>query len=174
MIKNSTLKKNYIQHKYTSKPNPLVSPHQLLFCPKLKTVRVSPIFLSHSPTPYRRTEKLVRNIWRFPVLSASSIFEKKKTVWCSADETDGSLENHKYPAKSSTHFRNRPQWRQSLEAALGSFSCGCCCHNSGLIRRVWIYDFGRAGNFRRLNKGSYCFLRGHRGLLCEFHSLIMF
>ena len=27
----------------------------------------------------------------------------------SVDEADGSLENHKYPAKSSTHFRNRPQ-----------------------------------------------------------------
>lgn len=42
------------------------------------------------------------NIWITSVLSASRLL-KKNLMWCSTDETDGSLENHKHPAKFSTH-----------------------------------------------------------------------
>lgn len=43
------------------------------------------------------------NIWISSVLSASRVL-KKNLMWCSTNETDGSLENHKHPAKFSSHF----------------------------------------------------------------------
>lgn len=43
-----------------------------------------------------------------------SIKSVKKKKWCSADETDGSLENHKYPAKFSSGFTSEADILQVL------------------------------------------------------------
>lgn len=48
----------------------------------------------------------------FRFLSASRVLKKK--MWCSADETDGSLENHKYPAKFSTCITSKADILQVL------------------------------------------------------------
>lgn len=43
-----------------------------------------------------------------------SVKSVKKKMWCSADETDGSLENHKDPAKFSTHITSEADILQVL------------------------------------------------------------
>lgn len=45
----------------------------------------------------------------FSFVSVKGLLKKIGKCDVQCDETDGSLENHKYLAKFSTHFRNRPQ-----------------------------------------------------------------
>lgn len=72
---------------------------------------------------------------------------KKLSLWCWADETDGSLKNHKLSSKSSSRFGNRP--------AVSLLCCGAAASGAAWCDEDWAHLHAKVTFVFAPQRGSF-------------------